>query len=94
MPRPITPFFAWSARAGLLCLAAITAHATVFLGRDWETATPESQGVDAGKLQDAVAFLKRTVGNDGVRELVIVRHGRLIWKPSQRGQSRANGVRP
>ena len=53
--------FAQFARAGLLCLAGLAADAAVFPGRDWETATPESQGVDAGKLQDAVALLERTV---------------------------------
>ena len=63
----------------------VTASATkrssssVFPGKDWEVATPETQGVDSAKLQEAVALLDKTVGKDGVHELVIVRNGRMIW---------------
>jgi len=53
---------------------------TVFPGSDWEVATPESQGVDSAKLREAVALLDKTVGKDGVRELVVIRNGRLIWQ--------------
>jgi CubicO group peptidase (beta-lactamase class C family) len=52
---------------------------TVFPGEVWAVTPPESQGVDSAKLQEAVALLEKTVGKDGVRELVIVRNGRLIW---------------
>jgi CubicO group peptidase (beta-lactamase class C family) len=55
------------------------ANLTVFPGRAWEIASPESQGVDAAKLHAAVALLASTVGRDGTRELAVVRHGRLIW---------------
>lgn len=46
---------------------------------DWIEATPESQGVDSAKLQKAVELLAGTVGSDGARELVIIRHGRMIY---------------
>lgn len=59
---------------------AKTTSASVFPGQDWEIATPESQGVDGAKLQEAVALLEKTVGKDGVHELVIVRNGRIIWQ--------------
>jgi len=36
--------------------------------------------VDPAKLQEAVSLLGRTVGADGVRELVIIRNGRMIWR--------------
>jgi CubicO group peptidase (beta-lactamase class C family) len=52
----------------------------VFPQDDWEEAAPESQGVDAGRLEGAVAWLKDNVGKDGTSELVVVRNGRLIWK--------------
>lgn len=55
------------------------AHPSVFPGKQWEEATPESQGVDPGKLKEAVALLDRTVGSNGVHELVIIRNGRMIW---------------
>lgn len=51
----------------------------VFPGKDWETATPESQGVDGKKLNEAAALLERTIGSNGVHELVIIRNGRMIW---------------
>jgi len=78
---------AGQAALAVVCLAVGGASAepaggatTVFPEADWERATPESQGVDAAKLQHAVELLARTVGRDGARELVIVRNGRLIWQ--------------
>jgi len=61
----------------LFCRAA---QPTVFPGADWAEAAPESQGVDSAKLNEAAQLLARTVGADGARELVVVRHGRMIWK--------------
>lgn len=70
--------------AGLcLSLAAGAADAApmmAFPGADWEEATPESQGVDGRKLEAAIRQLATTVGSNGVQELVIVRHGRMIWQ--------------
>jgi CubicO group peptidase (beta-lactamase class C family) len=60
--------------------AAVAASPRVFPGARWEEATPESQGVDAKKLEAATRLLAATVGSNGVQELVILRHGRLIWK--------------
>ena len=54
----------------------------VFPGKDWQEATPESQGVDSAKLAAAVSYLKDKSGSDGVNELVMIRNGRLIWKGS------------
>jgi hypothetical protein len=55
------------------------AQPAVFTGKDWETASPESQGVDSAKLQQALSLLDKTVGSNGVHELVIIRNGRMIW---------------
>jgi CubicO group peptidase (beta-lactamase class C family) len=52
----------------------------VFPGKSWQKVTPESQGIDSGKLKQAVAFLEKNSGADGVKELVIVRNGYLIWE--------------
>jgi CubicO group peptidase (beta-lactamase class C family) len=49
-------------------------------GVQWEERTPESRGVDPEKLKAAVDYLEQNAGRDGVRELVIVRNGCLIWK--------------
>ncbi|HRY49700.1 MAG TPA: serine hydrolase [Candidatus Paceibacterota bacterium] len=61
------------------CLTAAV-PARVFPDATWEEATPESQGVDAKKLETAIRQLATTVGSNGVQELVIIRHGRMIWK--------------
>ncbi|NQT83820.1 hypothetical protein HQ563_12390, partial [bacterium] len=50
---------------------------------NWEEATPESQGVDSTKLNAAVSYLKSHAGRDGVKELVIIRNGHMIWKGKQ-----------
>lgn len=55
-------------------------HASVFPGKDWEVASPESQGLNSSKLREAVDLLDKTIGKDGVHELVIVRNGRMIWQ--------------
>lgn len=54
----------------------------IFPEGEWQESAPESQGVDAQKLHDAVQYLKNNSGPDGVNELVIIRNGHLIWKGS------------
>ena len=55
----------------------------VFPGATWDEATPESQGVDAARLEAAVDYLQSHSGRNGVKRLVVVRNGRLIWKGSE-----------
>lgn len=57
-----------------------SAARVIFPERDWVEATPESQGVDGAKLRAAVAWLDAQSRPDGAKALVMVRHGRLIWK--------------
>ncbi|NOX57189.1 MAG: serine hydrolase [Planctomycetes bacterium] len=59
---------------------ARAAEDTVFPGRDWQEASPESQHVDSRKLQTAIDHLKQHAGRHGVRRMVIVRNGRMIWR--------------
>jgi hypothetical protein len=54
-----------------------------FPGRQWEERTPASQGLDPDALAAAIAGLEQRSGRDGVRELVIVRNGYLIWQGSE-----------
>lgn len=56
------------------------ADETVFPDQDWQQASPESQAVDSAKLEAAVAYLEQNAPHDGVKRLVIVRNGRVIWK--------------
>ena len=60
--------------------AAAPPAGMAFPGEAWEEATPESQGVDPARLREAVGHLAGHCGRDGVRQLVIVRNGRVIWK--------------
>jgi len=53
-----------------------------FPGTDWQEPTPESQSVDSTKLNAAVRYLESNAGRDGVKELVIIRNGYMIWKGS------------
>jgi len=52
----------------------------VYPGADWQEVTPESQGVDSAKMKEAVGWLDSNAGPDGAKELVVIRHGYLIWK--------------
>lgn len=62
----------------LICDAAAAPMA--FPGSDWEEVTPKSQGVDSTKLRAAVSYLEDNSGPDGVKELVVIRNGYMIWK--------------
>jgi CubicO group peptidase (beta-lactamase class C family) len=46
---------------------------------DWETAAPESEGIKAEKLAEAIAFMDRNFYPEGAKELVIIRNGYLVW---------------
>jgi CubicO group peptidase (beta-lactamase class C family) len=52
----------------------------VFPEESWQETKPETQGVDSTKLNVAVSYLKDNSGSDGVKELVIIRNGYMIWK--------------
>jgi CubicO group peptidase (beta-lactamase class C family) len=54
----------------------------VFPAGNWQQAAPESQGLDARRLAEAVEYLRDNAGSDGVQELVMIRNGYLIWKGS------------
>ena len=63
--------------------AAIAASSKmVFPEEHWQETKPEAQGVDSTKLKTAVSYLKDNSGPDGVKELVIIRNGCMIWKGS------------
>ena len=53
---------------------------TVFPGAQWQEATPKSQGVDSDKLAAAVQYLSENSGPNGIKELVIIRNGYMIFK--------------
>ena len=51
-----------------------------FPGKEWQEATPESQGVNLEKLNAALAYLEPESGFDCIREAVVIRNGYMIWK--------------
>ena len=53
----------------------------------WEQSTPESQGVDSVKLEQALNYIKDHTGNDGIKEVVVVRNGYVIWKGENTNKS-------
>ena len=64
---------------GIILVTQISSD-TVFPKTDWEEKTPESQGVDSKKLKAALDYLENESGFDGIREVVIIRNGYMIWK--------------
>jgi CubicO group peptidase (beta-lactamase class C family) len=60
--------------------ALTTERGMVFPGKNWKEATPESQGIDSTRLNAAVSYLKNNSGRDGVKELLIIRNGYMIFK--------------
>ncbi len=75
------PCFVFSiALASTVPCWAAAASSSVFPGHRWDEATPESQNVDPAKLDAAVQYLSEAAGRDGVKRMVIVRNGRVIWR--------------
>jgi CubicO group peptidase (beta-lactamase class C family) len=50
----------------------------VFPADEWETCSPESQGIDSARLALAMAALAEGCGSDGVEETVLIRNGYLV----------------
>jgi CubicO group peptidase (beta-lactamase class C family) len=78
--KSIRRFVAIVAMLTLAVSLTAGAEPTVFPDRDWEDATPESQGVDRAKLKEAVEVLRQTAGKEGVKRMIIIRNGRAIWR--------------
>jgi len=66
--------------AGTLATAAGCFGETTFPGAAWEERPPASQGLDEARLRAAIEYLEANSGRDGVRELVVLRHGYLVWR--------------
>lgn len=62
--------------------AAVTEE-TVFPGKDWTEAAPEDAGVDPARLAAALAYLETSCGQNGISEVVVIRHGRMIWQGTE-----------
>ena len=56
--------------------------AAVWPGDTWQTANPESQGVNSAKLNQAMSYLASKCGSAGAEQAVVVRNGYMIWKGS------------
>lgn len=65
---------------GISFLTAKASENMIFPGSDWVIASPESQGVDPAKLNEAVSYLEANSGSYGVSELVIIKNGRMIYE--------------
>ena len=49
-----------------------------FPAKEWAVVKPGEEDIDATRL-GAVDYLRKHSGKDGVKELVIVRRGRVVW---------------
>ncbi|MGI6454028.1 MAG: serine hydrolase domain-containing protein [bacterium] len=80
MNRSVLPILLFLLVLRCACMPEYSTARIVFPGKEWSEATPETQGISSGKLQQAIDYLQQHSGSDGVRELVIVRNGYLIHK--------------
>ncbi|MEW6239036.1 MAG: serine hydrolase domain-containing protein [Candidatus Omnitrophota bacterium] len=63
-------------------IPAAAKEGMVFPAGEWQTSTPESQGVAHDNLQKALDDFKSQSGGAGIDEMAIVRNGYLIWQGS------------
>jgi len=63
-----------------LCLTLITSAAAavdvIWPDKSWQTATPESEGIDSAKLAQALFDIRSTGMN--IHSLLVIRHGKLV----------------
>jgi CubicO group peptidase (beta-lactamase class C family) len=61
--------------------ASTTEHGTqtVFPDADWTTASPADVGIDPAVLDSTLAYLANHSKEDGLEEVMVIRHGRLVW---------------
>ncbi|WP_419658490.1 serine hydrolase domain-containing protein [Desulfosarcina variabilis] len=52
---------------------------SVFPGKNWQKASPDSQGVDGDALDNAMQYLDKNLAGVGTDEMVIVRNGYIIY---------------
>lgn len=54
-------------------------QAATWPGPHWARAAPQDEGLDPAGLAEAAAYLEFAAPDDGASELVIIRHGRVVW---------------
>jgi hypothetical protein len=64
----------------LILFCPVIAASSVFPDGNWVEMTPESQGVNPQKLEEALSYLESKSGADGLKETVVIRNGYMIWK--------------
>ncbi len=74
----ILPMLSW------VGVGLASAQQTIFPGEEWVVAAPEDVWIDSVQLQDAVDTLRENSPRlgAGIDELVLIRHGRVIWQGS------------
>jgi len=59
-------------------LSAVVTATPVQPPQPLPTASPQSQGIDSARLEEAIAFLGLQTGEDSMRQVVVMRHGYII----------------
>ena len=54
-------------------------HVGVYPAEEWAYATPAELGMNAAGLDSALAFLATHCKEDGLEEVMVIRHGRVAW---------------
>jgi len=72
----------------LMCACVPTATDTqenlkVFPKTSWKTVAPETQHVDSKKLQIALDYLEAACNENGIKEVLVIRNGQIIFDGGQ-----------
>ena len=60
-------------------VTTVVAAETVYPEEDWLRTPPETVGINPVVLDSALAYLKTHCKEDGLEEVMVIRHGRLAW---------------
>ena len=66
----------------ILCLCCATVHAAdvVFPDAEWQTATPESQGLNKQHVEAAMQYIGAVTGKQGNSQALLIRNGYIVWQ--------------
>ncbi len=72
-------YFAGLLLGGILLSACSATQQNIFPGKEWQTSTPEEQGVDSEKMNAALEYLASKSKHNLNKEVLVIRNGYQIF---------------
>ena len=64
----------------ILCAAQVHAADNIFPAAEWQTATPESQGLKKEHVEAAMNYIGAVTGKQGNSQALLIKNGYIVWQ--------------